>query len=120
MKTRRQTAEIALPAGDVPLPLEALAEHSAKPEGAIGPVALWGGRRRRLLDLPDATPQPKQDIGPSPLRGRLQAEPLFQADLQRLGIGSLVLGRSRIKENGRNSTKLALDSPGARRVLADR
>jgi hypothetical protein len=86
----------------------------------IGPVALWRGRSCGLLDVLNCPAQPKHHVRPCPLGRCFRSEPLFQAYLERLGIGSLVFGCGWIRKHGGNGSQFPLNSRGKPRLLADR
>src|SRR6266853_1689053 len=100
-----------------PLPFETSTEHSAQSEGMICPIALWSGRGCHLLDAPA---QPKHEARPCPLRCCVLIELLFQASLEPLGIGFLVLGCGRVQEYGGKSSQFPANSLSRPRILADR
>ncbi len=102
-----------------PLLLEPSAKRSAKSKGMIGPVALLRGRSRGLLDVLNCPAQPKHHICPCPFGWCFRSEPLFQAYLERLGIGSLVFGCGWIREHGGNGSQFPMNSRGKPRLLAD-
>src|SRR4051812_10978565 len=101
-----------------PLPLEAVTKHSAKSEGVIGPVALWGGVRCHLLNT---LAQPKHDTCPHPLgpRGcRFWTKLFFQASLEPLGVGFLVFGCGWVREYGGKSSQFPVNGSSRSRILA--
>jgi hypothetical protein len=97
------------------LSLETSAEHSAKSEGMICPIALGRGRGCHLLNAPA---QPKHDPGPCPFGCCVRSELLFQASLEPPGIGFLVFGGGRVQEYGGKSSQFPVNSRGRPCIFA--